>query len=235
MNVVAARQVSTQAAVRNRARFLQLSLWNRRHELWARDVPQSPIDVLQPAVALRLSGFTVETRDYLGEEWDQGTRAEVAAVIDRSEGKVFVSSRYPRTTQNFTIAHELGHVLLHPHIDVKHREMPKDGPGRQVDWEEREADWFASEFLMPEKQVRREFEKRFGPAPFCLTDDTAFGLCVASVEKVRRQCRSARDLSKCLAEATSFAGYEFHSLARRFSVSPKAMSIRIDELNLVEF
>ena len=193
------------------------------------------MDALQPAVALRLKGFNIESRYSLGEEWDQGLRSEVAAVIDRERKKVYISSRLPFVVQNFTIAHELGHVVLHPHIDVKHREFPKDGPGRQTDWEEREADWFATEFLMPEKQLRLEFARRFGVGPFRLTDDSAFALCRASVDKILRQCRSARDLSNCLGEARAFGDMQFRSLAERFSVSKKAMAIRIDELQLVDF
>jgi hypothetical protein len=237
MNAILKKNFSAtrQQIVRNRARFLQLALWNRRSELWAQDVPETPIDVLQPAVALKLNGFNIESRYSLGEEWDRGLRAEVAAMIDRGEQKVYVSSRYPFVVQNFTIAHELGHVVLHPHIDVKHRELPKDGPGRQNDWEEREADWFATEFLMPEKQVRLEFQRRFGSMPFRLTDDSAYALCNASVDRVMRQWRCARDFSKCLADAAAFGEHEFLSLAKQFSVSSKAMAIRIDELQLVDF
>jgi len=226
---------SRQQIVRNRARFLQLAMWNERYGLWTHDVPESPIDVLQPGVALRLSGFDVETCDSLGEEWDRGLRGEVAALIDRDKSKVYVSAQYPFVVQNFTIAHELGHVILHPHIDVKHRELPKDGPGRKGDWEEQEADWFAAEFLMPEKQIRLEFARRFGPIPFHLTDDSAFALCNTSVDRILTRCRCPRDLSVLLADAITFGGASFLSLAKRFSVSSKAMKIRIDELQLVEF
>lgn len=222
-----------QQVIRNHARFLQLSLWNRRHDLWERDVPAEPIDVLQPGVALELQGFSVESRSSLGEEWDRGLRSEVAAVVDRERRKVYMSSRYPLVVQNFTAAHELGHVILHPHIDVKHREFPKDGPSSQRDWEEREADWFASEFLMPEKQVRLEFAKRFGRIPFHLNEDTAYALCGSSIDKVLRQCRCPRDISRLLAEATMFNGVPMASLASRFAVSSKAMAIRLNELELI--
>src|SRR5690606_3889648 len=98
-------------------------------------------------------------------------------------------------------------------------------PGRKGDWEEREADWFAVEFLMPEKQVRLEFARRFGAIPFRLTDDSAFALCNSSVDRVLAQCRCPRDLTSLLANSTAFGDTSFPSLAQRFSVSSKAMKI----------
>ena len=221
--------------VRANARFLQLELWNKRFDLWSRDVPESPIDILQPGVALMSRGFSVETRESLGEEWESGLRAEVAGIVDRERRTVYVSAKYPFVVQNFTLAHELAHVILHPHVDVKHRELPKDGPGRQKGWEEREADWFATAFLMPERQIRKEFSRRFAAAPFRLTDDSAFALCNSSVDKILKQIRLPRDLSKILSDATVFGGVSFPSLASRFAVSSKAMAIRLDELKLVDF
>lgn len=227
-----AQQLPRRQVIQKRARYLQLELWNRRAELWRQDVPQSPLDVLQPGVGLRISGFEIESRDFIGDDWECGTHVEVAGLLDREIGKVFISSRYSRVVQNFTAAHELGHALLHPHVDVQHRELPVDGPRGQSSWEEREADWFATEFLMPEKQVRKEFAGRFGEGVFRLTDSTAFALCQCSLEKILLRCRVARDLSKMLAETNTYNGAAFPSMASRFSVSSKAMAIRIDELGL---
>jgi hypothetical protein len=229
------RYLSRQQLIQQRARYLQLELWNRRAELWTHEVPQSPLDVLQPGVGLKLAGFEIESRDFLGDEWDRGVHTEVAGLLDRDLGKVFISTRQSRVVQNFTAAHELGHALLHPHVDVKHRELPMDGPRGRSSWEEREADWFATEFLMPEKQVRKEFANRFGEAIFHLTDATAYALCGCSLEKVLLRCRSPRDLSKILAETPTYNGRTFPSMAGRFSVSSKAMAIRIDELRLSAF
>ncbi|MBR4153276.1 MAG: ImmA/IrrE family metallo-endopeptidase [Selenomonadaceae bacterium] len=50
--------------------------------------------------------------------------------------------------KNFTIAHELGHWTLHKNLVGKR--------SRQI---EREADWFATCLLMPEKWVREEFSE----------------------------------------------------------------------------
>lgn len=50
--------------------------------------------------------------------------------------------------KNFTIAHELGHWTLHKNLVGKR--------SKQI---EREADWFATCLLMPEKWVREAFSK----------------------------------------------------------------------------
>lgn len=50
--------------------------------------------------------------------------------------------------KNFTIAHELGHWVLHRNLT-----------GERTTQTEREADWFATFLLMPEKWVREEFSK----------------------------------------------------------------------------
>lgn len=224
---------SRRQLVQARSRYLQLELWNLRHDLWSNASEMTPIDVLQPGVAIALQGFEMDSRDFIGDVWDRGRHVEVAGRLDRTNGKVLISSRYPRTVQNFTAAHELGHLLLHPDLDVMHRELPLDGPSGQRSWEEREADWFASEFLMPEKQLRREFARRFGDGEFRLTDDNAFALCQTSASSVMLKCRCARDISFILAKANAFGGVPFVPLAKLFAVSEKAMAIRLDQLGLV--
>jgi hypothetical protein len=53
--------------------------------------------------------------------------------------------------RRFTIAHEIGHFVLHPH-----RRAPERGGGVNAAWQlqEREADQFAADLLMPEGLVR---------------------------------------------------------------------------------
>ena len=55
----------------------------------------------------------------------------------------------------FTAAHELGHLLLHPH---EYRRQAAELPEQA----EREADEFASEFLMPERAFAQEWEAASG-------------------------------------------------------------------------
>ncbi|WP_027705042.1 ImmA/IrrE family metallo-endopeptidase [Zymobacter palmae] len=56
----------------------------------------------------------------------------------------------------FTIAHELGHILL-GHVQYDH--TPKrDDPSTAIDHEEISANSFAAELLMPEERVKRLFQ-----------------------------------------------------------------------------
>jgi Zn-dependent peptidase ImmA (M78 family) len=76
-----------------------------------------------------------------------------------------VNSSHSSTRQRFTIAHEIGHLLLH-----KGRPMILDAPGRvnmrdstssqATDAEEIEANSFAAELLMPSERTVEEFRKR---------------------------------------------------------------------------
>jgi hypothetical protein len=68
--------------------------------------------------------------------------------------------------RRFTIAHELGHFVLHPH-----RLAPQRGGGVNTAWQaqEREADQFAAELLMPEALVRQAVLE-YGPEPDRLAD-----------------------------------------------------------------
>jgi len=68
--------------------------------------------------------------------------------------------------RRFTIAHEIGHFVLHPE-----RSRPERGGGVNAAWQsqEREADQFAAELLMPESLVRQAVVEQ-GADAFRLAD-----------------------------------------------------------------
>lgn len=77
-------------------------------------------------------------------------------------GIIGVNSEHSKTRQRFTIAHEIGHLLLHAdegfHIDEK-RPLRRDAVSSQAtDPQEMEANQFAAELLMPEVLVRASVE-----------------------------------------------------------------------------
>jgi Zn-dependent peptidase ImmA (M78 family) len=79
-------------------------------------------------------------------------RGEKSAVIG-------VNSTHSRTRQAFTIAHELGHLLLHGDVEVHIDERRLLGrrdqvSSKAVDPREIEANQFAAELLMPEDLIR---------------------------------------------------------------------------------
>lgn len=78
-------------------------------------------------------------------------------------GVIGVNSEHSRTRQRFTIAHELGHLLLHAdeefHIDEKRPLARRDELSSQAtDPREIEANQFAAELLMPDALVRAAVE-----------------------------------------------------------------------------
>jgi Zn-dependent peptidase ImmA (M78 family) len=80
-----------------------------------------------------------------------------------------VNSRHATTRQRFTVAHECGHLLLHKgqpmFIDRYVRVNLRSGESNK---EEREANAFAAELLMPRALVPVEIERiiaRFGQPP----------------------------------------------------------------------
>ena len=66
---------------------------------------------------------------------------------------IIINKNFPNDRKRFTIAHELGHVLLHNENNYSiplHRDNEKQ--------KEKEANEFASEFLMPEEEIRRSLK-----------------------------------------------------------------------------
>lgn len=123
-----------------------------------------------------------------------------------SQWAIVVNAIHPPVRQRFTIAHELGHIILHryttPHADGRFRIHFRDGEsskGRVK--EEIEANEFAAELLMPEELVRQLAAK----LNFDFADDAA------DAEAVRRVSQ----------------------LAKRFEVSMQALSFRLANLSAV--
>jgi Zn-dependent peptidase ImmA (M78 family) len=108
-----------------------------------------------------------------------------------------VNARHAITRKRFTIAHELGHLLLHPmagvHVDRAMLQMRDSKASEGTDCNEIEANRFAAELLMPHY--------------FLETD-------------VRTMTRIHADDEKAIG-----------ILAKKYGVSPQAMTIRLASLN----
>jgi Zn-dependent peptidase ImmA (M78 family) len=216
------------------ARALHRSMWNHRETLFG-TADVEPAMIVDPALALKALGYRVVEHETLGEHPAGRDTYEVAGLMDRDRGEVLVSRRFDPWSRNFTAAHELGHALLHTGSGLHRDRAPDGSAARSRDPQEREADEFASYFLLPEKLVREAFLDRFLAAPFELTDASAFALTAESLSQLKRKCRSARDLSCRLASAHQYNSRHFHSLDEKFGVSVMAMAIRLEELGLVKF
>ncbi|MEJ1469641.1 MAG: ImmA/IrrE family metallo-endopeptidase [Candidatus Sedimenticola sp. (ex Thyasira tokunagai)] len=210
-------------------------IWKNRHQLWPEGVPTDPVDLLDPEIAIRMSGFEFEMADTLGEYSSDGRQVAVAGIIDQSTKSVRISRQLPHNTHRFTAAHELGHALLHEGMHM-HRDRPLDSnqqTGSSRDRFEVEADKFATYFLMPEKLVRERFRQTFLCDQFTLTEESIFALDPSGSLNLMQKHKTPRDLAWILATAEGYNGKHFHSLASQFRVSKKAMAIRLEELQLI--
>jgi Zn-dependent peptidase ImmA (M78 family) len=101
-----------------------------------------------PAVPVNLNRVTKE----LGLAIKQGefTSPEIDGFYDGPAKSIYVSSNAPYTRQSFTIAHEIGHHVLHQDVpkDTRYRnsEMTLSTEDKR---EEQQANWFAASLLMP--------------------------------------------------------------------------------------
>ncbi|MGM0125746.1 hypothetical protein IGI37_003147 [Enterococcus sp. AZ194] len=79
----------------------------------------------------------------------------------RLEGnKIFVNILDAEVRQRFTIAHEIGHFILHEAKKTKYRDSTLARYEGILDRiEEREANGFAAELLMPEKLLKRTIDE----------------------------------------------------------------------------
>ena len=109
---------------------------------------------------------------------------------DKEQSVIGVNTHHSQTRQNFTIAHELGHLLLHDqeqfHVDHQFRvRLRNDLSSQGVDEAEREANFFAAALLMPKGFLEKDLE---GTDYVDLFDD-AFLLSLA-----RKYCVSTQAL-----------------------------------------
>lgn len=75
-----------------------------------------------------------------------------------------VNTKHSKTRQNFTISHEIGHLLLHDqeqmHVDHEFRvRLRDDVSSKGTDDAEREANLFAASLLMPKEFLETDLEE----------------------------------------------------------------------------
>jgi len=80
---------------------------------------------------------------------------------DKEQAVIGVNTSHSAARQNFTIAHELGHLLLHDqerlHIDHEFRVRLRSTLSSQgTDEAEQEANFFAASLLMPREFIERD-------------------------------------------------------------------------------
>jgi len=147
---------------------------------------------------------------------------------------VVATDRVSLAEQRYTVAHEIGHALLHtgaPHcvglwlIRPRAASRPQSpNPDPRALRIEREAEVFAAELLMPEEEVRRHFEEIFAVK--------TMGWLSGSAEQYHTEGEmEAKAVALSLAKHAGPNGSP--SLAGRFNVSGPAMARRLLELGIV--
>lgn len=161
---------------------------------------------------------------------------EVAGMLDRTNRIIYVSRAFPLEQQRLTGIHEIMHWMLHQDVgrDRLHRDRPISHLPREnsVLWYEWEATNVGCQYLMPEKLVKERFSLVFGlrvGEQIQFNEDVAFYLG-RDIEDLRRM--DYKDRATLLATTESY-GRPIVPLYRQFRVSPTAMRIRLQELDLL--
>ena len=174
----------------------------RRHEKIAEvlveeaGITKAPVPVEKLA---RRKGATIRYREF------DGGVSGVLVRTDDGEFVVGVHATQPRVRQRFTIAHELGHLVLHPGRPIIVEQLKR---GARVNWrdgassgakdtEEIQANQFAAALLMPTKLLEGDYW---------------------------RLVKAGVDDEDLLVER----------LARNYDVSPQAMRFRLLNLALID-
>ncbi len=106
---------------------------------------QIPVPLERVADSLRLVIFAVDAD------------ANTAGAISYDERIIYINSNDPPQRQRFTLAHELGHAVLHEGENVVDYRRNLDAPDER---KEVEANKFAAELLMPEDTFREVWRTR---------------------------------------------------------------------------
>ncbi len=221
--------------IQHEAREVQKLIWSRRGEIWPEGSPQL-IQMLEPEIAAYVLGINFEFHQELILLNRQNSKNEIAGLLDRQSRKIAVAERFPETTIRFTGAHEIGHWVLHVD-EMMHRDRPVkglDGETLARSRKEKEADYFAACFLMPEKLVVDALESTFKcSGQFVFDDTSAFWLNPNDPDALLRADSGSLDRALALSAAQSYGGQHINSLAEQFRVSVTTMAIRLNELNLI--
>ena len=210
-------------------------LWLNREKIWSETDRLLPVDIIDPATTFKLHSYDYEEATSLGMDVIAGERVEIAGFVDNEKKVAKVSRKFSPDVRRFTSAHELGHAILHKQRTL-FRDRAVDGgatSSRRSQPIEREADTFATFFLMPEVQVREIFAKIFGEEQFNVDQRSAVALGFRGVNAMQSKLTTDRKLSIHLATTDLYSSVPIRSLCEIFGVSPTAMAIRIEELSLV--
>jgi Zn-dependent peptidase ImmA (M78 family) len=232
--------------IRREAQEALQELFRRRYDFWTD--PPSDVEMIEPERILQIQGIRflepVEIR-HQNDLAELPMLPSYAGYMDPQTKTIAVSRNLRPEVRRFTIAHELGHYILHRDQGILFRDRPVSGAEREDRHrkpEEKEADLFAAELLIPDWLVRREFVRYFGVQSFRgvrLDENVAFHLSTAhrKVTAADLNQRSRRYFSLLLADSRPWGvGADLDGMPTfcgLFRVSKIAMAIQLESLRLV--
>jgi IrrE N-terminal-like domain len=164
-----------------------------------------------------------------------------AGYMDPARNTIAVARNLPPEVRQFTMAHELGHATLHREKGILFRDLPNSGADLENESlapEEKEANTFAADLLMPEELVCLVFLRYFGEPTLAgvrRDERIAFQLSTPQrrVTAAQLNGRSKRFLSLLLADSRPWLSPTMPTLCNLFRVSKIAMAIQLEAFKLV--
>lgn len=230
---IAAKKNYSYEYVEQIASQLQRIIWKNRNTIW-KNPPEDYSKILKPVIVLKnVLGYSIEKIPVIDNE---NVNIETAGTLNQKQKLVVISEAFNSEIQNFTSAHEIGHILFHKQ-NLLHRDRPVKG--FRINYKrsrtEIEADKFATYFLLPGKLIKKTFWDQFQTNQFEINDNTAFALITSSAMELEKSCKNKHDLAMKLAATERYNGANFLSLAKTFNVSNSVMALRLEELELVKY
>ena len=204
-------------------------LRERRHE-FRRHGLHDPVDWLDPHMLAEMLGLKYELEPSIRVA-DRLTRDNPYGLLILNERRCIVSEERGPAVARYTGAHEIGHYLHHQSKLNQHWERSFDSE-KPRPLLEREADLFASIFLMPPKLLLQRIEYHFAQRPLRVNDNLQFLLCPNYTDLDPAKL----DLEYALARASiDFRRRHIVPLHQQFKVSVKAMAIRLQQLRVFSY
>jgi Zn-dependent peptidase ImmA (M78 family) len=188
---------------------------------------------IETPLGLDTNGDVIAGRTTVEREQDEGSDG----------GCIYIDPAIVRSPLYiFTLAHELGHWILHrglmiqarcqgnlfnptvPDIVTLQRNVGSDARKEKQPTEEWQANTFAAYLLMPKAEVSVEFQKRYG------SDSLVYQEKRNQSSRFRSAFSTLREYARCIAGE---GGENNSSLAETFGVSKESMAIRLEQLQLV--
>ena len=233
-------------SIRTAANDFLVDFWNHRDSHWA--IPPTswtqflPLDLDR---CVQLLGFCLEEPEQIHDDASSvsvhGLPFETAGILDREGRRIVIAQKFRKEYRRFTLAHEIGHAVLHPAVR-HHRDRPLTGGERanrvtRAD-EEQEADLFAAELLMPTCVTTEIFTAIYEHPVRAheVDEELLFWLRSGTGEQISFEALRGggpERLSLLIARNRCYRNRHFASLCEIFAVSATAMAIQLTDLRLV--